>query len=96
MKWTCISISLLLAAVGCSDRAPTAIVHKVGEIKANPLEREGRSDRPKGKALSLYALPVINSSYYVWLRLWYSFIVNLLSLGRDQKFTQTVVKVKPW
>jgi len=22
--------------------------------------------------------------------------VNLLSLGRDQKFTPTVVKVKPW
>jgi hypothetical protein len=34
-------------------------------------------------------------SHLVWLKLWYSFIVNLLSLGRDQKFTPTVVKVKP-
>ena len=33
--------------------------------------------------------------YLVWLRLWYSFIVNLPSPDGDLRFTPTMVAVKP-
>jgi transposase-like protein len=55
-----------------------------------------KRDKPAAMAFFKKAMRANGDPEKVWLRLWYSFIVNLLSLGRDQKFTQTVVKVKPW
>ena len=40
--------------------------------------------------------PILGHPWQTKFRGKLNFVVNLLSLGRDQKFTQTVVKVKPW
>jgi hypothetical protein len=66
--------------------------------KSSYLEAEMPTQHPENALLA----PLWNKHYMwslqpylVWLRLWHAFIVNLLSLGGDLRFTPTVVAVKP-
>src|SRR5207249_8858457 len=67
-----------------------AVQHLRTRATARTMSQRVRSRSQLDSNPEVSGNPGAAQSHLVWLRLWYSFIVNLLSLGRDQKFTRTV------